>query len=87
LGAIIALATVFYLAYQLLRSSSNHSNKILRFWSLCLAALGLVQLITGMSNIILDWPLLAAVVHTGGAAALIFVLVRVLCMNTKRNYS
>lgn len=86
LGAIVALATIFYLAYQLFRASANHSNKTLRFWSLCLVALGLVQLITGMSNIILDWPLVAAVIHTGGAAALIFVLVRILCLNPKRGH-
>lgn len=87
LGAMIALLIIFYLAYQLFKTAVNDSNKSLRFWSLCLLALGLIQLITGMSNIVLDWPLLAAVIHTGGAAALIFVLVRVLCMNTKRNYS
>ena len=34
-----------------------------------------LQLITGLSNVVLDWPLLAAVLHTGGAAALCAVLV------------
>jgi heme a synthase len=32
------------------------------------------QLLTGLSNVVLDWPLLAAVAHTGGAAALVIVL-------------
>ena len=36
-------------------------------WLLGLAAL---QLLTGLSNVVLDWPLVAAVLHTGGAAAL-----------------
>ena len=40
-------------------------------WLLGLAAL---QLATGLSNVILDWPLVAAVLHTGGAAALVVVL-------------
>ncbi|MDY0105485.1 MAG: COX15/CtaA family protein [Giesbergeria sp.] len=40
-------------------------------WLLALAAL---QLATGLSNVILDWPLVAAVLHTGGAAALVVVL-------------
>lgn len=40
-----------------------------------LMALLLLQLITGLSNVILDWPLLAAVLHTGGAAALCGVMV------------
>ena len=33
-----------------------------------------LQLATGLSNVILDWPLVAAVLHTGGAAALVVVL-------------
>jgi len=39
-----------------------------------LALLGL-QLVTGLSNVVLGWPLLAAVLHTGGASALAVVLV------------
>ena len=39
-----------------------------------LAGLLLLQLITGLSNVVLDWPLPAAVLHTGGAAALVVVL-------------
>lgn len=41
------------------------------------ALLGL-QLLTGLSNVVLDWPLLAAVAHTGGAAALVVVMTGVL---------
>lgn len=43
-----------------------------------LAGLLLLQLATGMSNVVLDWPLVAAVLHTGGAGALVVVLVRIL---------
>jgi cytochrome c oxidase assembly protein subunit 15 len=32
-------------------------------------------LLTGLSNVVLGWPLLAAVLHTGGAGAMIAVLV------------
>ena len=39
-----------------------------------LAALVGLQLATGLSNVVLDWPLLAALLHTGGAAALVLVL-------------
>ncbi len=39
-----------------------------------LAALLLLQFLTGLSNVVLDWPLLAAVLHTGGAAALVVLL-------------
>jgi cytochrome c oxidase assembly protein subunit 15 len=34
-----------------------------------------LQAATGISNVVLDWPLLAAVLHTGGAGALLVVLV------------
>jgi cytochrome c oxidase assembly protein subunit 15 len=39
-----------------------------------LTGLLLLQFLTGLSNVVLDWPLLAAVLHTGGAAALVVVL-------------
>lgn len=40
-----------------------------------LAALLTLQLMTGLSNVVLDWPLAAAVLHTGGAGAMMVVLV------------
>ncbi len=42
------------------------------------AALLALQLLTGLSNVVLGWPLLAAVAHTGGAAALVLVLTHAL---------
>lgn len=41
---------------------------------LLLLALAVLQLLTGVSNVVFDWPLLAAVLHTGGAAALVMTL-------------
>ena len=43
-----------------------------------LAALATLQFLTGLSNVVLDWPLVAAVLHTGGAAALMTVLATLL---------
>jgi cytochrome c oxidase assembly protein subunit 15 len=40
-----------------------------------LAALVLIQFLTGLSNVVLGWPMVAAVLHTGGAAAMVVVLV------------
>jgi cytochrome c oxidase assembly protein subunit 15 len=40
-----------------------------------LAALLALQFATGLSNVVLQWPLLLAVLHNGGAAALVGVLV------------
>lgn len=39
-----------------------------------LLGLALLQLASGLSNVVLGWPLVAAVAHTGGAAALVVVL-------------
>ena len=39
-----------------------------------LAALSALQLITGLSNVVFDWPLAAALLHTAGAAALTLLL-------------
>ncbi|MFM6991544.1 MAG: COX15/CtaA family protein [Rhodoferax sp.] len=36
----------------------------------CLLALVILQVATGLSNVVLGWPLLGAVMHTGGAGAL-----------------
>ena len=39
-----------------------------------LAALTLAQVLTGIANVVFDWPLLAALLHTGGAAALVVTM-------------
>ena len=36
----------------------------------------LLQLVTGISNVVFQWPLMAALLHTAGSAALVFCLVR-----------
>lgn len=48
------------------------------------AAIGLlsllaVQMFSGLSNVLLDWPLLAALLHTAGAAALVALLTSLVC--------
>jgi len=47
-------------------------------WLLWLCGL---QFVTGLSNVVLDWPLLAAVLHTGGASALMVTLVWMLSLS------
>ncbi|HRO52196.1 MAG TPA: COX15/CtaA family protein [Alicycliphilus sp.] len=64
-GVLLVLAL---LVWRLMRA------RVLADQARWLAALALLQLLTGLSNVILDWPLVAAVLHTGGAAALIVVL-------------
>lgn len=68
LAAYAVLAVLGLLAWRLARVAA------LRAQARWLAALALAQLATGLSNVVLGWPLAAAVLHTGGAAALVVVL-------------
>jgi len=67
LAAYGVLALLLALAWRLQRSGDVARARWL--W-----ALSGWQLLTGLSNVVLEWPLLAAVSHTGGAAALVVVL-------------
>jgi cytochrome c oxidase assembly protein subunit 15 len=49
-------------------------NAALRPQARWIAGLALWQFATGLGNVVLGWPLVAAVSHTGGAAALVVVL-------------
>ena len=68
LAAYVVLAALALLVWRLRRAQALQSPAR---W---LAGLSLLQFATGLSNVVLDWPLVAAVLHTGGAAALVVVL-------------
>jgi heme a synthase len=69
--AFIVFAALGYVAWLLYKLGQKQSAA----W---IAGLLLWQLITGLSNVVLGWPLLAAVSHTGGAAGLVLVCVNAL---------
>jgi cytochrome c oxidase assembly protein subunit 15 len=60
-----------------------HSLPALRQQARWLAGLTLLQVATGLSNVVLGWPLFAAVAHTGGAAALVVVLTGIVFSSRK----
>lgn len=66
--AFVVLTMLGMLAWRLNRVAA------LRSPSRWIAALISLQLVTGLSNVVLDWPLMAAVLHTGGAGALVIVM-------------
>ncbi|MES2363776.1 MAG: COX15/CtaA family protein [Pseudomonadota bacterium] len=68
LSAYVVFAAMLLLAVRLYRLPA------LRSQAQWLAGLALLQVATGLGNVLLGWPLLAAVMHTGGAAALVIVL-------------
>ena len=77
LSAYAVFAVVVLLAYRL--------NKVPGFSIQARWLMGLIflQVATGLGNVVLGWPLLAAVGHTGGAAALVVVLTGVLFSTQK----
>ncbi|MEI8171321.1 MAG: COX15/CtaA family protein [Rhodoferax sp.] len=77
--AWLVLIVLGVLAWRLSRHAA------LRRPSRWLAALIGLQLATGLSNVVLGWPLLAAVMHTGGAGALVVTLTWTLLVSRTRS--
>jgi len=71
--AWLVLAVLLGLVWRL-----NRLEGLLQTQARWLLGLCVLQLLTGLSNVVLGWPLLAALMHTGGASALVVLLVRVL---------
>ncbi len=73
LAAVLVFIVAGTLAWRM------HRDEVLRRQARWIGALLLVQFATGLSNVVLDWPLVAAVAHTGGAAGLILAFTWALC--------
>lgn len=70
IGAAVLLIAVALLIWRLMATDRSDCRR----WALGLGAVIVWQLVSGLSNVVLGWPLLAAVAHTGGAAALVVLL-------------
>ncbi|CAM3662949.1 COX15/CtaA family protein [Polynucleobacter arcticus] len=75
LFAMIVLATMGLLGISALRLSHSGTSDMSRIAKLLLGLL-VLQVLTGISNVVFQWPLVAALMHTAGSAALVFCLVR-----------
>ena len=73
LFAVVVAVALGALAWRLWRAGAAP-----RRVGLALAALLVAQLASGLSNVVLGWPLAAALAHTAGAAALVALLTAVL---------
>jgi cytochrome c oxidase assembly protein subunit 15 len=71
----LLLGGLAWLSWSLWRGASTASQ---RRWGAALAGLGAWQVASGLGNVLLGWPLAAALAHTAGAAALAVVLTLVL---------
>jgi len=74
-AAILTLAAAAF-AWRLYQAGAAHSATRRYAWAI-VAVLGW-QIASGLGNVVLGWPLIAAVAHTGGAAALVIVLTRLI---------
>lgn len=72
IGAVVAAAALLWAAVRMLRTPG------LRGWGGVLALLTLAQVTLGILNVKLSLPLPVAVLHNGGAALLVFVMVSLL---------
>ena len=66
--AFVVLAVLAALAWRLWAAPAT------RRYGIGLALLSALQLLSGLSNVVLGWPLVAALGHAAGAAALVFLL-------------
>jgi cytochrome c oxidase assembly protein subunit 15 len=72
LGAVVLTVALLALAWALWRRRSQDAAAG-RF-ALGLAGLLGLQIASGLSNVVLGWPLTAALGHSAGAAALVLVM-------------
>ena len=70
LGAFVVLGALALLSWRLFASG----QPALRRWACGVAAVAVWQLASGLSNVVLGWPIVAAMAHTAGAAALVTLL-------------
>lgn len=70
LFAVVAAGGLLWLVARLWREDGPAPRR----YAMALTALLVLQVATGLSNVVLDWPLVAALMHTAGAGALTGVL-------------
>ncbi|HRP27171.1 MAG TPA: COX15/CtaA family protein [Burkholderiaceae bacterium] len=76
LAAYVVLAALAGFAIALWRAGAGQPP--LRNWAAAIGGAAAWQLASGLSNVVLGWPLIAAVAHTGGAAMIVVLLTMLL---------
>ncbi len=67
LGAVLLFSLLIALVVSLWRQGGATPRRLALAWT----AMAAWQLVSGLSNVVLGWPLLAAVAHSAGAAAMV----------------
>ena len=84
LFAVVVTVLLGALAWRLWQGGRHAGDTVLQRFGLGLGALLLAQLISGLSNVVLGWPLVAALGHSAGAAGLVLVLALLLARSAPR---
>ncbi|MDT9001217.1 COX15/CtaA family protein [Paucibacter sp. APW11] len=69
-GALLVFTALIAYAVLLRRQGGEAGRR----WATRLLLVALWQFLSGLSNVVLGWPMIAALAHTGGAAALLLML-------------
>lgn len=89
LGALIITATLLlFLAFLVRikqRANALWQAQAMR-WSKFVIVILLIQILSGLSNVIFEWPIIAALIHTGGATALMLGLTKLLLLSLKKPF-
>ena len=83
IGAAVVFTAMALLVWRL-RADGRATT---RRWAWAITAVAAWQFASGLSNVVLGWPLVAAVAHTGGAAALITLLTVLLVRSRQARHS
>jgi cytochrome c oxidase assembly protein subunit 15 len=82
LFALVVVAALVRLGVRLARTRLAAARR----FGFALVALALAQVASGLSNIVLGWPIVAALAHTAGAAALVWALTVLLARSSPRQH-
>lgn len=80
---LFAIAFIWRRASKAVQGKTDALSQRIAFWAKMLGWLGVLQLLTGLSNVVLEWPLVAALAHTAGAAALLVSMTKLTCLANK----
>lgn len=84
LGALIITMTLLLYLYFLNQVKGHGSDawqSQAKYWGRLVLLILLIQIISGLSNVVFEWPMIAALIHTGGATALIMALTKLLLLS------
>jgi len=90
LGAMITTLTlVCYLYYlaKVKQEGNINFQKDAQYWGRWVLFVLCAQILSGLSNVIFQWPMIAALIHTGGTSALIIGLTKLLLLSFQKSLS